>query len=184
MIQHLVLLAASLLVIYIARTWLSDNRIPGPTGWPIIGNMLDGVRASSENDLSALLLEYTKRYGRIFRMKLSPADTIYIISDALSIKLILTDKTMFGRTGVFRDAAIDLAPHALFVLPDSEEWTRHRKFIQPAFGPPHLRHTYSTVTQIMQILANHLELKLSTSSESHVKVDMHHLVTSIAMDTM
>ena len=46
--------------------WLKDplRKIPGPQGYPIIGNTLD---YSLSNDLHQVLLERAKKYGQIYK---------------------------------------------------------------------------------------------------------------------
>ena len=59
----------SIFVIFIVTRiikWLTDplRKIPGPRGYPIIGNTLD---YSLSNDLQKVLLERAKKYGKIYK---------------------------------------------------------------------------------------------------------------------
>ena len=52
--------------------------------------------------------------------------------------------------------------NALFVLGTGDKWKRHRKMLQPAFGPMHLRHAAEKTVNVLKILD-----KVSLQSQLH-----------------
>ena len=53
------------LFVYVLRSWTNPFReIPGPPGWPILGNTLE---FTASTDQHSLLLKWAKQYGRVFK---------------------------------------------------------------------------------------------------------------------
>ena len=54
----------------------SNRKIPGPTSFPVIGNMIQVNRSGGLLKLGAVLKKFQKQYGDVFRIKLGPAEMI------------------------------------------------------------------------------------------------------------
>ena len=89
-----------------------------------------------------MILDMTRLYGKIFKF-VGFGDTAYFVSDAPTAKRLMTDKT-FIKPEYFKNLTDGLLSNALFAMPTDATWFRHRKLLQPAFGPMHLRKAAST----------------------------------------
>ncbi|KAI8899039.1 cytochrome P450, partial [Globomyces pollinis-pini] len=72
-----------------------------------------------------------------------------------------------------------LFDEALFVL-IGDQWKRHRKLLQPAFAPSHLKHTAKVTIETMAKLFNILDHQLKTTGQ--LQVNMHHIMTTCALE--
>lgn len=67
-------------------------------------------------------------------------------------------------------------PFALFVIPGGDVWKKHRKYLQPGFGPTHLQHTAKVAHETM--------LEFESLYSGSFKMNVHEAMTNIAMDIL
>ena len=79
-----------------------DDKVPGPTALPFIGNMLDAVRHKGQMHLQ--IDEYYKRYGDVFGMYLLGSLPTLVISDLDMVKEVFVKKFQ-----AFRDRPVSFA---------------------------------------------------------------------------
>ena len=100
-----------------------------------------------------MILKLAKSYGPIFRIAGFASDVAYTVSDPAVCKRILTDKT-FVKPAYFQNLSVGLLDNALFSMPTNSTWFRHRKLLQPAFGPMHLRKAaLQTLAKVKETIA-------------------------------
>lgn len=79
-----------------------DDKVPGPTALPFIGNLLDAVRHKGQMHLQ--IDEYYKRYGDVFGMFLLGSLPTLVISDLDMVKEVFVKKFQ-----AFRDRPVSFA---------------------------------------------------------------------------
>ncbi|KAJ3000213.1 hypothetical protein HDV02_000126 [Globomyces sp. JEL0801] len=125
-----------------AWKWLRlfNNNLPGPRGFPILGN-ISILIPLSRRTTHEYFLQLKQKYGKMYLLPgLFSLNSSVVVSDPIEAKRMLTEVDKFQRDEVFEKMMTGLLDHALFVYPTSALWKKHRKLIQPAFGPSHLRH--------------------------------------------
>ncbi|KAI8923863.1 cytochrome P450 [Entophlyctis helioformis] len=157
--------------------------IPRPPGWPILGNFLEFApyakgRAFKYFDILA------KKYGDLAAFSMLGEYRV-VVSDPDLIKRILTTPDEFGRPA-FRDvAASGVLDHALFMLPTNDQWKRHRKLLQPAFGPSHLRQTITATADVVNTVAADLRVLIKAStSPNGITIDFHEYMAALTLDVI
>jgi cytochrome P450 len=63
-------------------------------------------------------------------------------------------------------------------------WKKHRKLLQPAFGPSHLRNAAFITREIMDMVDAKWQLQFDLEQKKSITVDMHQMLTAITMDVM
>ncbi|KAH9890299.1 cytochrome P450 [Xylariomycetidae sp. FL2044] len=110
--------------------------IPGPPGWPLIGNLLD----VNLNDTIQSSMELTNICGRIYKVRLGGTDRIVIGSQELVNEVCSRkgfSKHIMGSIG----ALSKVMPHGLFMADTAQEsWGQVRRTLNPAFTPNAARH--------------------------------------------
>ncbi|KAI8893740.1 cytochrome P450 [Globomyces pollinis-pini] len=157
-----------------------SSKIPGPPTIPLIGNY-QMIAHSFSRTVNEYFIKLNNQYGPLVELKQMTL-TNYVVADAYEVKRILTDTTTFSRSELFQQIGSGLFHHALFVLPSGEQWKRHRKLIQPAFGPTHLRHAALVSVETMGELITTLDAMFTDSDT--VKVNMHGALTATALDVV
>ncbi|KAJ3117908.1 hypothetical protein HK098_006080, partial [Nowakowskiella sp. JEL0407] len=148
--------------------------IPGPVGYPFVGVLFDLLPYinSKRMDLYTTLLN--DQYGGICR--LNAGFHIVCIDDPAMAKRILSSQD-FVRGNVLLEAAFDVAPYALFVLPSGDQWKKHRKGLQPAFGPNHLREAFAVSLECGDELLDIWESQLRKGDDTRNVMDDFTMLT-------
>lgn len=114
--------------------------IPCPTGYPILGNVLDVDPEHPQESLARL----AKTYGPIFRLRL-PRDRIFVANHALAQDLFDENrfqKSVSGPLEQVRNATKD----GLFTAyPGEHNWEVAHRTLMPAFGPLSIRDMFSGI---------------------------------------
>ncbi|KAJ3310243.1 hypothetical protein HDV04_005182 [Boothiomyces sp. JEL0838] len=154
--------------------------IPGPFSFPIVG-AIQTLAKSLKGKSHEQWMIYAAKYKKIFKI-VRFGITNVIITDADQAKQVLTDTdTYIRRSGEFAFQGLML-DNALFVFGTGEQWKRHRKLIQPAFGPTHLRHAAQTTVETLTKLDSILEPRFE--KEPFFEIDVHALMKSITLDVI
>ena len=176
------IIALILLLSYALLEPLMHHKVPidvkGPTRWPIVGQMpwfISFARAGKTPDLFAYLY---KKYGSFCVFPLFMEEAV-VVTDAAECKRIL-ESPDFVRDDNFEKRAAGVLDHALFTIPSGEKWKKHRKFLQPAFGPGYLRHTAEVAKSLVDVVANDFRKQLMSSKQ--IEVDINGYFTALAMD--
>jgi cytochrome P450 len=156
------------------------STIPGPRAYPIIGNMLDMLPFAKTKQHHVMFCEFFEKYGDIYRLVIGN-DEIIVVCDPAAIKWILTDASTFVRNDNLQKTVLDIMPNGLFALPSGDGWKRHRKLLQPAFGPSHLRFSAVCTAEICKDLVAYLDL---VAASADPVVDFHNLLSFVSMDVI
>lgn len=105
------------------------EKIPGPRGYPIIGNLFD--LNHEEGSLKALE-NLTDIYGPVCQISIAGKTQVLLASAELMIQF--TDEKQFIKT---RPLALgDTGPQGLFsARGDDPDWGQAHRILAPAFGP-------------------------------------------------
>ncbi|KAJ3313037.1 hypothetical protein HDV04_002325 [Boothiomyces sp. JEL0838] len=161
------------------RQFLSPMQtIPGPIYSPLFPSF-QAVAYLRKRKFFEYLDKLLNKYGKIFRF-IGVAGESVVVTDAREAKRILTDTTEFTKMGLATFRPLQLLDYALFVLPSDDLWKRHRKLLQPAFGPTHLRHTAEVSRDTVLELEAKINSKLSI--EKQVRLNMHSVLSCTTLD--
>ncbi|KAI0443195.1 cytochrome P450 [Xylaria telfairii] len=149
--------------------------IPGPSGWPLIGNLLDIDLNNTMQSFMAL----SKQWGPIFKLHLGGTDRILIcshelINDVCSRREFA--KHIMGAIG----ALSKVIPHGLFTADTAQEsWGQARRTLNPAFTPTSVRNMFDEMLDITSQLA----LKWARHGPEH-QIDVSADLMRLTLDTI
>nr|KAJ3418623.1 hypothetical protein HK105_008087 [Polyrhizophydium stewartii] len=167
--------AAVATAVYSLLEPLLDNGPPGPYSWPLIGALPQASSYLSRSAVHEFFDKVVKDHGPIVRVKLGMIGTMYLVSDAELARRILTSPEFVRSDGVVKIAG------TLFAL-TGETWRIHRKMLQPAFGPLHLRHAISVAKEVAKELAEAWTAMIEASPDKEVVVDSHEYFKALTFD--
>ncbi|KAJ3292950.1 hypothetical protein HDU79_000859 [Rhizoclosmatium sp. JEL0117] len=98
----------------------------------------DMIRYAGKGKQHLLLASIQERQGPYVGI-MSPADGLLVLTSDHGLIHKAYTSPDFRRDEFFVPKSKGLLDYALFVLPTSETWKIHRKWIQPAFGPKQLK---------------------------------------------
>ncbi|KAI1439447.1 cytochrome P450 [Annulohypoxylon stygium] len=123
--------------------------IPGPPGWPLIGNLLDIDIENSVKSFDALAQEW----GQIYKLHLGGTVRIFINSHELVDEVC--SRKDFGKhiMGSLKSLA-KLLPDGLFTSETTQEtWGQGRRVLNPVFAPVSIKNMFDDMLDITSQLA-------------------------------
>ncbi|KAL3155121.1 hypothetical protein ABBQ38_011179 [Trebouxia sp. C0009 RCD-2024] len=141
--------AAGLFIFTIGRSRLlyDLHKIPGPAGWPLLGNALD-VIGSKILHHHQLLTDWTQKYGQVFIWHLG-LQPVLVVTDPDEVARLCNNSNKqanlpkWAKSYLITEAR---APHySLFGTPNLEEWKSYRKTTNAAFSPENMRKAYPKI---------------------------------------
>ncbi|KAM5178740.1 1,25-dihydroxyvitamin D(3) 24-hydroxylase, mitochondrial isoform 2-T2 [Callospermophilus lateralis] len=114
------------------------DTLPGPTNWPLLGSLLEILWKGGLKKQHDTLVEYHKKYGKIFRMKLGSFDSVHLGSPCLLEALYRTESAYPQRLEIkpwkaYRDYRKE--GYGLLIL-EGEDWQRVRSAFQKKLMKP------------------------------------------------
>ncbi|KAI1297498.1 cytochrome P450 [Xylaria venustula] len=156
--------------------------IPGPAGWPFIGNLLD----IDINNSMQSFMTHAQQWGKIFKLHLGGADRVFLCSYEL-INEVCSRKEFVKHVIGSLGAMAEVAPHGLVTADKNQEtWGLVRRALNPAFAPASVRNMFGDMLDI----TSQLVLKWARDGPEHqidIFTDCMHLTLDIlgltTMDT-
>jgi cytochrome P450/nitrite reductase/ring-hydroxylating ferredoxin subunit len=127
------------------RPLLTPERLPGPRGLPILGN----IHQIKVDKFHLILEEWYRRYGDLYQFKLGPERAVVIAAPEM-VQAILQDRPdRFARLSDIRKTIEEMGVVGLFSA-EGEQWRRHRHIATRAFDARHLRDFFPTMVKVTQ----------------------------------
>ncbi|KAI8906323.1 cytochrome P450 [Gorgonomyces haynaldii] len=172
------ILYLALAILVLGLFWPRKSKyphLPGPKGW---STWFFGIRNSLRLKSHETFMYYVKQYN-FEPMEYGNFMRSVVLCDAQAAKQILNNPHQFKRSDGFKRVIDPMLHHALFVLPTGDTHTIHRKLIQPAFGPNHLKSASVITVQTMQELEKVIDSKMQDKS---VKMNFHQIFSAVTLD--
>ena len=149
---------------------------PGPSSWPLVGNVLD-VRAAG--DIAAYLDELWRKHGDTFRFKLFGQSMLAVVHPE-SLKQVLSSRRERYVKGRAYDNVRRLLGEGLVTL-EGDAWKARRTLAQPAFH----RQSLAKLTTIMvRSGARFLDDLAARCAGGPLAIDAHREMVKLTLDVV
>ena len=109
--------------------------LPGPRGWPIVGNLLQVKPAQMHLDIE----RWARQYGPLFRITLGP-QPIIVLTDHEHIAAVLRDRPDgFGRHTHLRKLSLEMGLTTGLFGAEGDVWRRQRRMVMSGLDPARVR---------------------------------------------
>jgi cytochrome P450 len=139
------------------------TELPGPRGWPLLGNL-------PQMDLTQFhrrLETWADEYGEIYRFRLGPNNFV-VLSEVDAINAILRERPhSFSRRVALERIFDELGFNGVFSA-DGENWKRQRKIVITALNSAHLNEFYDS----MRATTERLQRRWSRAADSGQVIDL------------
>ncbi|XP_067856922.1 1,25-dihydroxyvitamin D(3) 24-hydroxylase, mitochondrial [Heptranchias perlo] len=137
-LQHSIQISTAGSTLEKAMAPCGHNSIPGPTNWPVVGSLLEIIRRGGLQRQHETLVEFHKKFGKIFKMKLGPFESVHIGAPCLLEALFRKESNYPQRLEIkpwkayrdYRDEA-----YGLLIL-EGKDWQRVRSVFQKKLMKP------------------------------------------------
>ena len=117
--------------------------LPGPPGWPVLGNLLQLEPAR----LHLQLGEWAQRYGRLFKLRLANR-LVLVAADHEAVAAVLRDRPEgFRRTDRLEAISTEIGLKPGLFGVNGEAWKRQRRMVMAAFDPGHVKAYYPSLAK-------------------------------------
>ena len=118
--------------------------LPGPKGWPLLGNTLQVKPSRIHLDVE----QWAREFGPLFRMRLGRQDQL-VIADHELLAAVMRDRPEGFRRSPFTSvigSEMGL-PQGLFSA-EGEEWRKQRRMVMASFAPGHVRAYFPSLVKV------------------------------------
>ncbi|KAJ8401361.1 hypothetical protein AAFF_G00385920 [Aldrovandia affinis] len=155
--------------LHVAPCRHSLDSIPGPKNWPLVGSLIELVRKWGLARQHEALIEYHKKYGKIFRMKLGSFDSVHIGAPCL-LEALYRKEGMYPQRLEIKPwkAYRDLRNEAYgLLIMEGKDWQRVRSAFQHKLMKP--TEVAKLDGKINQVLADFVERIGKVSHNGRIK---------------
>src|SRR5664279_4501333 len=125
------------------------DELPGPAGWPIVGNLLQVDRRRIHQQVE----RWAREYGPYFRFRLGPR-RLFVVADHVAMGAVLRDRPEgFRRTKRLAEISAEIGSAVGVFGAEGEAWKRQRRMVMAGFDPRQLRAYFASLVTVSERLA-------------------------------
>ena len=109
----------------------SLGELPGPRGWPLLGNLLQIELDRLHQQIEA----WAGEYGPLFRLRFGPRDALVVARPDLIASILRDRPDGWSRFSVMQAVFHEIDIDGVFAS-EGEAWRRQRRIVAAAFTPP------------------------------------------------
>jgi cytochrome P450/nitrite reductase/ring-hydroxylating ferredoxin subunit len=156
--------------------------LPGPRGWPLLGNAL----ALKTERVHLVLEDWARRYGPLYRFRLGRKPVVVVSEARLNEAILRARPGAFRRLAVAAEVIAEVGAAGVFSA-EGESWRRQRRLAMEALGNHHLKAFYPTLKLVADRLLRRWERAAQSGEERLIEEDLMRftvdVTTSLAFGT-
>lgn len=142
----------------------SIEDLPGPRGWPLIGNMPQVRMARIHQDME----RWSRQYGPLFRVRLGPT-RLLVVADHDIVNALLRDRPDgFRRSSRLREVGIEMGGTPGLFSAEGDAWRHQRRMVMASFTPGHIR----AFLPQLRAVTSRLEERWRKAAQAGVWIDL------------
>ncbi len=118
--------------------------LPGPRGWPLVGNALQVRPARIHQDVE----RWAREFGPVFRIRLGHRQVLVIADHELLSGVMRDRPDGFMRSPLTSQVGAEMGlPSGLFSA-EGDDWRRQRRMVMASFAPGHVRAYFPSLVKV------------------------------------
>ncbi|MCY7306834.1 MAG: cytochrome P450 [Rhodoferax sp.] len=144
------------------------KHLPGPRGWPFVGNLLQLDRSR----VHLTVEQWAQQYGSLFQIKLGPTRFL-VVADHAAIATILRDRP----DGFRRPPRLEIIWREMGLASgvfgaNGEAWRRQRRMVMAGFDPAHVRAYFPALQRVAGRLCSRWQQAAQSGAEIDLQADL------------
>ncbi len=153
------------------------HELPGPRGWPLVGNLLQIERSRVHQDIEA----WARQYGPSFRMRFGPTEFLVVTDHEAIVRLLRDRPDGVARLGRTAEIGVELGFNIGLFDAEGEAWRRQRRMVMASFAPAHVRSYLPSLHKVTRRLQGRWERAARGGADIDLQADlMRYTVDAIA----
>ncbi|MDN8613463.1 cytochrome P450 [Variovorax ginsengisoli] len=151
--------------------------LPGPSGAPLIGNLLQIETSRMHQQLE----QWCREFGPFFKLQMGRR-RLLIVGDHEAVASTLRDRPDgFKRTTRFEAVASEMGLKPGVFGANGEDWRRQRRMVMASFDPAHVRHYFPSLQKVAERLVGRWQAAARRGDAIDLQPDlMRYTVDTIA----
>jgi cytochrome P450 len=142
--------------------------LPGPRGWPLVGNMFQISRSQLHRNVEA----WGRHFGPFFRLQLGRR-TLLVVSDHEAIGAVLRDRPDgYRRTRLMEVIGLEMGLAPGVFAANGDVWRKQRRMVMAGFDPTHVKAYYPALLKVTQRLRGRWERAAQTDTPIELQPDL------------
>ena len=148
-------------------------QVPGPRGWPLLGNLpqIDPLR------MHAQLEQWVTDYGPVYRIRLGPRDALVVAQSELIATLLRDRPDGWRRLKSMQTVIDEMGAQGVFSA-EGDDWRSQRRLVMKAFDPGHLKRYFPSLVRVTERLRE----CLAAAARSGEAIDLQTLLMRYTVD--
>lgn len=127
----------------------SLRELPGPRGWPLLGNMWQ----LQPDRLHAQLEAWCREHGPLYRLTLGRHPVLVVGDHALSAAMLRDRPDGYRRTSRMEEIGAEMGLLPGVFGANGDDWRRQRRMVMHGFDPAHVRRYFPSLQKVVGRLA-------------------------------
>src|SRR5690349_17188345 len=141
--------------------------LPGPTGLPLVGNVLQ----LDLTQLHRVLLRWTDEFGALFKFQLGQKPVLVVADPELNQTILRNRPKVYARLGTIEPVFKEMGITGVFSA-EGEDWKRQRRLTAHALDAAHLRQFFPTLLKVTERLRKRWERDADEGSAVDVQQEL------------
>ena len=146
----------------------SLSELPGPRGWPLVGNLLQLDRQRAHQTVE----RWARRFGPVFQITLGPTRFL-VVAEHHAIAGMLRDRP----DGFRRPPRLEVIWNEMGLAPgvfgaNGDAWRRQRRMVMAGFDPGHVRAYFPALVRVTQRLRSRWQTAARTGTHIDLQADL------------
>ncbi|MFM8292422.1 MAG: cytochrome P450 [Planctomycetia bacterium] len=118
--------------------------LPGPRGWPLVGNLLQIRPASIHRDVE----RWANEFGSLYRLRFGSKDVLVVADHELATAVLRDRPEGFRRNPLGARIGREMGLPEGMINAEGEEWRKQRRMVMASFAPGNIRSYFPALVRV------------------------------------
>ena len=142
--------------------------LPGPRGWPLVGNALQVNLTSIHLDFE----RWARQFGPLYRIKMGRMKMLVIADNELFAAVLRDRPNGFQRNPRVSEIGIEMGLPQGLTTSEGEDWQRQRRMVMASFAPGQVRAYFPSLRKVLLRLQGRWQTAARSNQSINLQADL------------